>query len=234
MISLISFNKNDNYLVPLQVKRFFNSIECQTNKNFELLFADCSAGEPLECSRSANTNIYQWPFPEPITVAYIRNCLSMQAKGEFICHINSDCMYSPNFVDTLQSVLTEDNIVFCRRKSVHWMTWQPSVHFISQAYHEWIDAKFDSYGTTGECQALSKENFISLGGYYNLIKDGQSTPANWEIHGYAEDSDIYQRTMGLKRVYIDQMPNVWILHLGHPVRDSRAQWEHNKNTKKKG
>jgi hypothetical protein len=147
-------------------------------------------------------------------------------------------MYSPLFVQALMDNLAKENVVFCRRQQIQQVRWEVCITNMQQAAHEQVGAKFDAWTTTGECQALSSELFLKLGGYHQLIKPTLFTPGfsrpgfystfgDYKTQAYAEDCDIYHRTkaLGIPQFYLDSIPNVWILHLGHPIRDLKAEWE---------
>lgn len=123
--SMSSQNPLISVLVPVyNVQHFLpeclDSILRQSYKNLEIICTDDAStdksAEILHSYAQKDARLRVISLPENLGVAYARNILLQEAKGEYICFIDSDDWVKPEYVEHLYRLARENraDIVRCR------------------------------------------------------------------------------------------------------------------------
>ena len=230
-ITFLALSRNDVDGEQKRLNLFVDSLLAQNNSNWKLIFFDGTRKKdnPLKIIQHPNIIYLYQPIEDPRDwcAPYIRNCLALKVETNILCHTNPDCIFTNNFVEELIKKCKENIMVQCRRidhpASVKIDTIQDAFKFLQ-------DAPILRHQAYGECQCMHTKKFIKIGGYYNAIKNNESTFPN---HGMREDTWLYKysnNSHGLKVVFLT---NAKILHLKHPRRSGKFSYDQHKEDKVK-
>ncbi|MDE6812127.1 MAG: glycosyltransferase [Muribaculaceae bacterium] len=98
------------YNRPDEVADLLQSLDCQSNRDFELILVE--DGSTIPCSRQAGNYIDRFPiryFEKPNEGRSIARNYGMQhASGEYFVFVDSDCILPPDYFLKLSDALEED------------------------------------------------------------------------------------------------------------------------------
>ncbi|RLD09145.1 MAG: hypothetical protein DRI44_09120 [Chlamydiae bacterium] len=225
-IDLIAFAALDEPLEQKRISLFLDSIFNQTNKNFLLYFLDCG-DESFKIRRFPSNFVYirlnEHLQGKDWAPSYIRNLGSLMGNSPFLCHLNSDNVYAPNFVETIVKNLDENVLVLCQRKNTSFEQFI-KISTIEDAYQLAPSLQWHTKACCGDCQALSRELFIKIGGYYGLIENGKCIFPSLRQY-YKEDtwlSKLFNREPHLKEIWVTGQ--TYMVHLFHAEREKIKSW----------
>jgi len=237
-ISLITLSKNDNKEEPKRFSLFVDSLLRQTEQDWELIFLDCSE-DGCHFKAPKHKNIRQVKYTikkkEDFNPAYLRNTGVLLATGEMICHTNTDCVLAPNFLEVIVSKCKKNILVQCERRDT---TEKEFKGFSTLALVDSIatSLKEKGRGCCGDCQAMLREQFIDIGGYFGLICNGMAYEGKYKEHAFREDTYLQYKVNktnwgkykfseeehGIKEIWVNN--KTWIVHLWHPERRAIQDW----------
>ena len=110
IISLIvaTYNRPDALHLVLQ------SLETQTDKNFEVIIADDGSKDDTRSlinefkSKSSLSIIHAWHEDLGFRLAGVRNLATKQSRGEYLIFLDGDCIVQPDFI-AMHRMLAESN-----------------------------------------------------------------------------------------------------------------------------
>ena len=213
MISIIVAYRNRD---AKRVKFFFDSLEKQTNTNFEVVFID--NGSETNIADEIRGIVEQYSF---VTYLYHdtrgkewNRCIALNiavqyAKGEYISITDIDLMYHPQYVEELYKIVSLDSQIFTR------------VLMVDQSFTNY-ELIFSYASVPGElCHTsgkgivtFSKKIFNEIGGYDEYYSD-------WGV----EDNDMYIRlkAYGLNEIWLNHEITP-VYHQWHISRDNFARY----------
>lgn len=256
-VTFIAFSANDQENEQKRVSIFIQSLLQQTDDRFQILFFDCSdvdrrfvlpADDRLQVEYFDSNG-------EVLNPTYIRNLGAVKANTPYIAHVNADNYYSNNIVATIIEFLDNNDgqLLLCRKYKTTQQQCD-NVNDVSDLLSIPITAiKRGGKRGCGDFQALSRQHFIEMGGYYDLISDNIVEKGDFKHRGVTED--VYLRdycilgSRGKKSMKVrahtflinpEYALNVmWIdtlctiIHMWHPMRGVITQHmeRYRKNTK---
>lgn len=203
---IVAFRNRD----LLRVKRFLNSLNTQTNKEFEVVFVN--TGSELEFSKSLKEVVESYDFTTYIyhdtrgkewNKCVALNIAAKHAKGNYLGFTDIDLMYHSGYIEHLYPLLNEKAQLYTR------------VHMVDQSFTDY-DRVFESgeevpgtlCHTSGKgILMVHREAYEAIGGYDEYYVD-------WGI----EDNDIFIRLQeyGLNEVWADHVKHP-VYHQWHPT-----------------
>lgn len=213
MISIIVAYRNRD---AKRVKFFFDSLEKQTNTNFEVVFID--NGSETNIADEIRGIVEQYSF---VTYLYHdtrgkewNKCIALNiavqyAKGEYISITDIDLMFHPQYVEELYKIVSLDSQIFTR------------VLMVDQSFTNY-ELIFSYASVPGElCHTsgkgivtFAKAVFNEIGGYDEYYSD-------WGI----EDNDMYIRlhSYGLRELWLNHEFTP-VYHQWHISHDNFARY----------
>ncbi len=226
MLTFLLFSRNDHPDEQLRVQMSLTSlIEQDTKKPYRILFTDLSEqGKELIVPQTDKLKVIYLPTPvgPDWFPTYYRNKMMLEAETPFVCHTNCDCIYAQNFAEVIMGHLEENpkRLVMCQRTNLP----RENMGKIKstqdgRTYLKYFNFKSGKNGC-GDCQAISRLDFIKVGGFFKLIKDGQAIKGDWKTNAYAEDLYLKNnaKKLGFEEYWVSDKTD--ILHLAHPVREN--------------
>ncbi|AQQ54221.1 glycosyltransferase family 2 protein [Planococcus lenghuensis] len=98
------------------VKTALDSLVSQTFKDFEaVIIDDGSTDQTAETIASYNCSNFRYIYQENVGVAAARNKGIAEAKGDFVCFLDSDDYYEPAFLEKMYKELTDrkNDVCYC-------------------------------------------------------------------------------------------------------------------------
>ncbi|WP_434037638.1 glycosyltransferase family 2 protein [Formosa sp. 4Alg 33] len=190
-----------------RIKRFLNSLENQTFKDFELIFVDY--GSDLNIAREVKQLVNLFGFAQyiyndtrgwPWNRSHALNSGLKFAQGEYILFSDVDLIYSPKFIEQSCAVINKDGQYFMQ------------FYLLPENYSTWDSIEIeDSFnltakGTKGAIHFVNKEKLLSIGGFDEFY-------CFWG----QEDIDLFGRleTLGLKESWLSI--DAPVFHQWHPI-----------------
>jgi len=208
-ISIIVAYRNRDLL---RVKRFLNSLNNQTNKDFELIFVD--SGTELLLANEIEKQVSSYSFAKYIyndsrgkdfNRSLFLNIGAKIATGDFFYFTDIDLIFHEGFVNHLHSLKNEYSQVYTR------------VYMINEKFKNYDDIFNSDVNSNSELNHTSgkgwlmvpKTVFYEIGGYDEYYTD-------WGV----EDNDIYIRLCqyGLKETWTDHT-KFPVYHQWHPSNE---------------
>lgn len=232
-IAFLAFSINDNPDEQRRCSLFVDSILNQNHDNYYLLFVDCSVNEKK----------FTIPISNRIQVVYrpidkhgwhpanLRNQCALMASCDIIAHVNADNIYSANVATTIDQLLTNNHNLLLTCKRVNTTAQQfAAIKSINDAIY--IAQSGKQLTIPGDLQAMWRNTFIDIGGYWGGICNGQLQELEL---GYAcrEDTMLQNYVIrtrqyavlkhSLEIEYLNKLGG-WIVHLHHKERENIRQW----------
>lgn len=221
-ITFICFSRNDELYEQKRVSLCMESLLRQTNKDFTILFYDFSTpGTEFVLPNSDLLTIHKCPMPigQDWRPAHARNVGALEASTSLLAQINTDIIFSKNFCQVLLDKQPGyGRLVLCERRNLS------EDQFLNIKKLEDVDAiakkiKLHDRNTCGDMQCMSRDNFLSVGGYHGLIKNGVAERGDWISQAYGEDepmvSTLESKGIGVNWIGQDE---AWMVHLWHRHR----------------
>lgn len=153
----------------------------------------------------------------------------MLADCDYIVHCNADDVYSPHMASFVNKQLQENpaTLIQCKRKNTTEKIFN-EIQTLQDCYNIAEQIK-KTKSAAGDFQALCREIFMSLGGYYGLIKNNSIDFNNCkEETALQEDCWLSTRAekgcFGLNKLSLNGGDEKWLLHLWHPERETKTSW----------
>lgn len=242
-ISFIAFSANDNPDEEKRVGLFIESLLSQSEQDWELLFMDMSDDDkkfniPKDeriCSFTPNiARSGNWWNP-----VFFRNYGVDVAKGDLVCHTNSDCIFAPNFAEVLLVIGGRDRLLTCQRRNTSEKQFR-NIKTLQEVQQLVTQLDLHGQGCCGDCQCMDRKQFLEIGGFYGLIQDGVVACRHEDKFKYREDSWLQYKvnkqnwgeypfskeTHNIREIWITD--KTWIVHLWHPERENIKKW-HERN-----
>lgn len=237
-ITFLAFSKNDIGGERKRVNLFIESICSQDTDQWKMIFWDASSLDKqfnipshknIKIICSSIVKSYNWC---PST---IRNTLALMVDTEILCHINADCIYASNFASTLIENCKSKTLILCKRID---QDKKQIINTLQDGFDILEKAKEPKSSPMGECQCMMTQDFINMGGYYGLIKNGKSTYPIDIQQSIQEDTWLYRYAQGYiywpydkdrkdkKNFDIIQIfGKTKILHLWHSIRYDKLEYQ---------
>ena len=185
------------------------SLEAQTVRGkFEIIVADTDSDSYYKTKHAATCKDHKVKYlyektGQPWNISRARNIGIRAAKGEFVMVTDMDCLFAPNFIETVLCHAAAGVIVHCRIYDIPnnvsvTMDDLPRMKGISAMRPAWC---------YGGCQVVSREWANAVHGY----------DEKYELWG-ADDTDFMERAVG------SGMKNVWIENETSYFHQWHDQW----------
>lgn len=245
-LTFCSFAANDNPDEQTRIDLHLESLLLQDSKEYKVVFFDCSPPgqefqvptkiDRLKVVRRPMGKGHEW------NRSVIRNEMSLLVDTPMICHICADCYYAPNFASCLIKHMNGhpgdpkwDKILLCLRQCSTEKQWAEIKKNPKIIFDLANIIPYDGPAAYGECQCMWTKQFMEAGGFYSLIKNGKSTWGDWATTAGSDDSTLMSYVLkrnqykdvqhNIDTIYVSEDKKTWLIHLYHPVREARVEWD---------
>ncbi len=238
------FSANDTEGEPERVFLSLQSLLVNT-ENSCIIFTDCTQSGMTELRTPNHPDLKVIRRPTSIkkdwNPSVIRNEMALLVDTPIVCHVCADCVYSPNFADSVIKSMGEGNrFICCKRKDTNREQMLEILRGGLPIAAKMADSLPIMHPSAyGECQGMMLEQFLSRGGYYGMIQNGGITKMDWDKTAGCEDANMmmyirHQEEFANEKHTIQEVwingPNTWIIHLFHNGwRQNKVFFENNKN-----
>lgn len=221
-LTFICYSRNDEINEQKRVALSIESLLRQSCQDFVILFYDFSApGREFVLPDSDLLTHHKSPMPvgKDWRPAYVRNCGALATTTPLLAHINTDIVFSENFCKILlDKQIKCDKLVLCERRNTTEEQFNniKTLKDVDKISHS---LKLHDRNTCGDLQCMSRENFLNVGGYHELIKNGIAERGDWHTQAYGEDEPMLSKleSKGIATNWIGQ-GEAWMVHLWHRHR----------------